>query len=315
MANTLPPPLGQLVDVGGHRLHALTAGDGAPGTPTVVFEAGGASWSLDWQLVQPEVARFAPTVAYDRAGFGWSDPGPRPRAAAQMARELKALLNSLGARPPFVLVGASFGGHVARLLARELAGDMAGLVLLDARHEAINDRMPPAWRRLEANGKGMYQALLAASRLGALNLLGKLAGERAAPPIVRKLPADVRATYLAVGFQPKYFQANLDELAASAESDRQVGAAGALGDMPLTVIRHGQPDLFAQMPPEQAAQAERVWQNLQDALAALSSSSQLLVAEHSGHAIQIDAPRIVVEAIRRHTEGVGRHAESADRSR
>jgi pimeloyl-ACP methyl ester carboxylesterase len=298
MANPLPPPLGQLVDVGGHRLHALTLGDGLAGAPTVVFEAGGASWSLDWQLVQPEVARFAPTVAYDRAGFGWSDPGPRPRTAAQMARELKALLRGISARPPFVLVGASFGGHVARLLAMELAGDVAGVVLLDARHQAINEQMPPAWRKLEVNGKGMYQVLLAASRLGALNLLGRLAGERAAPPIVHRLPQEIRPAYLAVGFQPKYFQANLDELAASAESDQQLAAAGALGDVPLTVIRHGRPDLFAQMPPEQAAQAERVWQDLQAQLAGLSSNSQLLVAEHSGHAIQIGQPELVIESIR-----------------
>ncbi len=298
MANTVPPPLGQRVDVGGHRLHALTLGDGLPGAPTVVFEAGGASWSLDWQLVQPEVARFSPTVAYDRAGFGWSDAGPKPRTAAQMARELRALLKGIEARPPFVLVGASFGGHVARLLARELAGQVAGLVLLDARHEDINERMPPAWRKLEANGKGMYQVLLAASRLGALNLLGKLAGERAAPPIVQKLPAEIRPTYLAVGFQPKYFQANLDELAASAESDRQLAAAGTLGDVPLTVIRHGRPDLFAPMPPEQAAQAEQVWQALQTQLRALSSNSRLVVAEHSGHAIQIDQPELVIESIR-----------------
>jgi len=298
MADKLPPPLGQLVDVGGQRLHALTAGTGAPGTPTVVFEAGGASWSLDWQLVQPEVARFAATVAYDRAGFGWSDPGPKPRTAAQMASELKALLAGIGARPPYVLVGASFGGHVARLLARELGGDVAGMVLLDARHEALNDRMPPAWRKLEASGKGMYQVMGAASRLGLLNLLGKLAGERAAPPIVHKLPAEIRPTYLSVGFQPKYFQANLDELSASGESDRQLAAAGALGNLPLTVIRHGRPDLFAQMPPDQAAQAEQAWQALQTALAALSTNSRLLVAEHSGHAIQIDQPELVIESIR-----------------
>jgi pimeloyl-ACP methyl ester carboxylesterase len=181
---------------------------------------------------------------------------------------------------------------------------VAGIILLDARHEAINSKMPPAWKKLEAAGKGMYQFMLLASRLGALNLLGKIMGEKAAPPIVMKLPPAIRPIYLEVGFQPKYFQSNLDELSASAESDQQLSAAGSLGNIPLTVIRHGIPDLFANMPAEQAIQAEQVWQELQMDLARLSSNSQLIVAEKSGHGIQIDQPDLVVEAIRQMVETV-----------
>jgi len=104
--------------------------------------------------------------------------------------------------------------------------------------------------------------------------------------------------YLAVGFQPKYFESNLDELAAGAESDQQLSATGSLGNLPLTVIRHGIPDLFARMPPEQAKRAEQVWQELQAELVKLSSSGRMLVAEKSGHGIQIDQPGLVVDAIR-----------------
>jgi len=81
---------------------------------------------------------------------------------------------------------------------------------------------------------------------------------------------------------------------------------GALGDIPLTVIRHGIPNLFAGMPGEQAKQAEIVWQELQAELAKLSSNSQMLVAEKSGHGIQVDQPGLVVDAIRQMVQSVRR---------
>lgn len=301
MNPTTPPPVGKLVYVSSHRLHLYFTGEDSP---TVVFEAGGASWSLDWNLVQTEVAKFSGACSYDRAGFGWSDPGPKPRTSEKIVTELHALLTKAGVKRPYILVGASFGGHTVRLYAHHYPDEVAGIVLLDARHEAITSRMPPAWRQQEIAGKGLYRFLLLASRLGALNVLGKLMGEKAAPPIVNKLPPEIRPAYLAVGFQPKYFESNLDELAAGAESDRQLSATGSLGNIPLTVIRHGIPDLFARMPAEQANQAEQVWQELQAELSKLSSNSRMLVAEKSGHAIQIDQPGIVVEAIRQIVEAV-----------
>lgn len=299
MSPTIPPPNGILVDVGGHRLHIHNRGEGSP---TVVFESGGASWSLDWHMVQTEVARFTATCSYDRAGYGWSDPGPKPRTSEQIVQELHVALNRAGIKEPYILVGASFGGHTVRLFAKHYPDEVVGIVLLDARHEAISSRMPAAWRQLETAGKRMYQFLRLASRLGALNLLGKLMGEKAAPPIVRQLPPEIRSVYLAVGFQPKYFESNLDELASGVESDKQLSATGSLGAIPLTVIRHGLPDLFARMPSEQARQAEKVWQELQFELSCLSSRSRLLVAAKSGHGIQIDQPEIVVEAIRQIVE-------------
>ncbi len=295
MSPTSPPPIGKLIDIGGHRLHIYAAGEGSP---TVVFEAGGGSWSLDWYLVQTEVAKFTGTCSYDRAGFGWSDPGPRPRTSEQIVKELHTLLTRAEVARPYVLVGASFGGHTVRLFAKHYPSEVAGMVLLDARHEALPSRMPPAWRQQETAGKGLYRFLLLASRLGALNGLGKLMGEKAAPPLVRKLPPEIRPVYLAVGFQPKYFESNLDELAASAESDKQLSAAGSLGRLPLTVMRHGIPDLFARLPTEQAQSAEQVWQELQAELGRLSSNSRLRVAEKSGHGLQIDQPGLVVDAIR-----------------
>lgn len=307
--NTIPP-IGKLVDAGGHRLHIYSIGDGSP---AVVFESGGASWSLDWYVVQNEVAKFTQACSYDRAGFGWSDSGPKPRTSEQIVTELHALLTSARINKPYILVGHSFGGHTVRLFAKKYPDEVAGIVLLDARHESINSRMPPAWQRLESVGKGFNQIMLLASRLGVLSLIGKLMGEKAAPPMIMKLPSDIRPIYLKVGFQPKYFQSNLDELAASAESDRDLRTTGSLGSVPLVVVRHGIPDLFAKMPAGQAKQAEQVWQELQTDLSKLSTNSQLLVAEKSGHGIQADQPDLVVNVIRRMVETIRRLPHTAGR--
>lgn len=211
--------------------------------------------------MQNEVAKFTNACSYDRAGFGWSDSGPVPRTSNQIAEELHDLLTRAEIKNPYILVGASFGGHTVRLFAHKFPDEVAGIILLDARHEAINAKMPPAWKKLETAGKGMYQFMYLASRVGVLNLLGKLMGEKAVPPVVRKLPPELQPTYFEVGFQPKFFQSNLDELAASAESDRQLSAGRSLGNIPLTVVRHGIPDLFASMPAGQANRLNRSGKN------------------------------------------------------
>lgn len=303
------PPIGKLIEIGGgSHLHLYAIGEGQP---SVVFESGGGSWSMDWHLVQSEVAKFTCACAYDRAGFGWSDRGVKPRTSEQIVTELHSLLENSGLEKPYILVGASFGGHTVRLYAKRYPVEVAGLILLDARHEELNSRMPPTWRQQETAGKSMYSFQLLASRLGALALLGKLMGANVTPPITEKLPAGLKPIYLEVGYQPKYFESNLDELAACTKSDEQLSVTGPLGDIPLTVIRHGIPDLFARMPAEQAKQAEQIWQEMQTELANLSTNSRMLVAEQSGHGIQVDQPDLVVEAIREMVEMVRKELRPA----
>ena len=295
------PPIGKLIDVSGFRLHVYPVGESGP---TVVFEAGGGNWSLDWQLVQPEVAKFTCACSYDRAGFGWSDPGVKPRTSLQMVKELHTLLLQTHVPKPYVMVGASLGGHPVRLYAKYYPDEVAGIILVDARHEDLNSKMPPSWQKLEKSGKAMLRFMILASRLNVLPLIVKLVGNKAMPPIAKKMPPEILPMYLEVGFTPKYWANNLDEFEAVAESDKQLRAAGGLGDLPLTVIRHGIPDLFARLPGPEAGQAEQVWQSLQLELAKLSTNGQLLIAEKSGHGIQLEQPDMVVDAIREMVERV-----------
>jgi pimeloyl-ACP methyl ester carboxylesterase len=125
------PPPGRLVDVGGWRLHLYCTGEAKPSQPTVILEAELGDFSLEWSLVQPKLATFARVCSYDRAGTGWSELGPHPRLMHQIVHELHVLLEKAGIRPPFVLIGHSYGGWLVRLYASKHLAEVAGMVLIE----------------------------------------------------------------------------------------------------------------------------------------------------------------------------------------
>ncbi len=126
--NKLAPP-GQMVDIGGFRLHALVRGQG---TPTVLLEPALGGFALQYAHIQSAVSAFTRVMAYDRAGQGWSDCSPNPRTPANLAGEWKTLLGRLDLQPPYVLVGHSFGGLLARIYAGFYPEEVAGLILVDS---------------------------------------------------------------------------------------------------------------------------------------------------------------------------------------
>jgi pimeloyl-ACP methyl ester carboxylesterase len=138
------PQHGHLVNVGSIRMNIDCSGKGSP---TVILESGSGGPSLDWQMVQPEVAKFARVCSYDRAGYGWSDSGPEPRSSLQIAYELKQLLEASGEKGPYVLVGHSMGGYDIRVYTGLYPNDVAGMVLVDASHEDQDLRAPESIRK------------------------------------------------------------------------------------------------------------------------------------------------------------------------
>ncbi|HEX4335868.1 MAG TPA: alpha/beta fold hydrolase [Polyangiaceae bacterium] len=116
-------------DVGSLRLHLVCSGEGSP---PVVFDSGLGSDATAWASVEPAVARFTRTCAYDRAGMGSSKPAPRPHENVAMAEELRGLLAAAGVPGPYVLVGHSMGGLNAQLFAKAHPADVAAMVLVDS---------------------------------------------------------------------------------------------------------------------------------------------------------------------------------------
>ncbi|HEY1606101.1 MAG TPA: alpha/beta hydrolase [Allosphingosinicella sp.] len=120
---------GQTVAADGTRLNLYCTGSGSP---TVVFDAGHQDWAPAWATIQPEVAKWTRACSYDRAGNGFSDPGPMPRTSERIARELHDALHAAGIGGPYVLVGHAFGGYNMRAFAYLYSDEVAGLVLVDS---------------------------------------------------------------------------------------------------------------------------------------------------------------------------------------
>ncbi|MEQ1771802.1 MAG: alpha/beta hydrolase [Devosia sp.] len=267
------PPAGRFVDVGGYKLHLDCRGEGAG---TVVLDAGLGGSSLDWVLVQSSLAATSRVCSYDRAGMGWSEPGPQPRSPSQLARELHTLLENAGVPGPYVLVAHSLAGKTVRLFAADHPADVGGIVLVDARSEQVDAVDDFAAFAASLNSTAMLYSV--ARRLGIVRLLGgNLVGEPLVPPDL--------ATRLALAqTAPNAIAATTQEgLARSADDAALTGET--LGSMPLVVI--AAEDSMSNIPNWPAAQA---------AMAALSSNGRLIVARDSGHAIQFARPDLVVDA-------------------
>ncbi len=181
------------IDVGGHSLNLRIGGHGSP---AVIFEGGFGEGIAGWSLVQKEIANFAQTVSYDRAGLGQSELGPKPRSARQIATELHTALQNAGVKPPYVLVGHSLGGPYVRVFSDLYPKEVAGMVLLDPSQEDFDD-----WTKAHPDGKQkQVDAQIAKAPEG---LRAEWAGidEAYAQARAAKLPAGIPVTLITAGLQ------------------------------------------------------------------------------------------------------------------
>jgi len=260
------PPPGQLIDIGGYRLHLWCTGNGAP---VVVLDAGLGGTSAGWGFVQPEVARFTRVCSYDRAGMGYSDPGPSPRTARRIAHELAELLARDGIAGPVVLAGESIAGFNVRLFASDHPERTAGLVLVDASHEDDTHEVP-----------GMARFVPLLSTMGVLRLLGVSFGQR-----VESLAPSVRRYAQATSFRGAGYRAAADEIIHIRETVSEVRSSRRRLTIPVLVVTG-------------ARGADANWRRLQQDQASLSERGCLITAQQAGHVVTIDQPEVVVDAIR-----------------
>ena len=193
-AKAYPPP-GQMVDVGGYRLHINCTGKGSP---TVVIDTGWGDASAAWGWVQPEVAKTTRICTYDRAGMGWSEASPLPRTAREFAKELHTLLANANEPGPFVLVGHSLAGYTMRVYAHDYPEEVAGLVLIDPQNLSTSGVATP--QPAPKPGKTSLPALIA--RVGLVRLLSG---------VNQDLPPQDQKAYKALSVTPRWIQTALDE--------------------------------------------------------------------------------------------------------
>ena len=287
-ARAYPPP-GQMVDVGGYRLHLNCVGTGSP---TVVIDAGLGDWSASWSSwVQPDAAKTTRVCVYDRAGMGYSEAGPLPRSAEHFAHELHTVLHQGGVPGPYVLVGHSMGGLHARVFAHEYAAEVAGVVLIESMNPAAATLAAPATppqTAAPASGLSIYTL---PARIGLLRLLAGPLGLKS------EVSPEVADAYAAFSVTPRSVQTSMDEGQGMPESLAQAGAVESFGAVPLIVLSRGLPE-----------GQEQEWQRMQTELLQLSSNSQQLFAEKSRHNIQVEQPEAAVGAIVQMVEQIRRQA-------
>ena len=296
------PPSGKLVDIGGYRLHLNCSGEGVA---TVIMDSGAGGNSLSWNLVQPEIAKFTRVCTYDRAGLGWSDPGPLPRTSRQFVKELHALLVTGGIKGPYVLVGHSLGGMNMRLYASSYPGDVAGMVLVDSAHEDQFSLFSKIKEPLE------MRVLKIPLLYKSLSILGVIRLSTFWIQLDPKVPPQIQTMILAVLTRTKNLFTITDEYFAIKEDAAQLRAAPkTLGDIPLVVLAHAKGPILKGISDEQKHQAmeiERIFYDLQVELSHRSHNGKLIIATKSGHNIQIDQPELVIDAVHGVLDGIHQH--------
>jgi len=259
-------PVDRQVSVGTHELHLHCQGKGSP---TVVIETGSGETYESWLPLIGKLTQKTRVCAYDRAGYGQSEPGPLPRDASREADELRLLLQKAGLKGPYVLVGHSLGGLIAQVFAGKYPGLLAGAVLLDP--------TPLGWLTGDA-----FPELRLMFTQQADDLESQAAAMRSSTDPQARATAD---------FLTMVASEMTEMLGATAE---QLAAIESFGNMPLTVVAATQPDpRFGD-----SAQAFRqFWNEQSEELAQKSTRGVFIRAEGSSHHIHLDAPELVFDAV------------------
>ena len=295
----LAPP-GLLIDVGGHRLHAVCMGDGSP---VVLLESAIAASSLSWTAVQPEIAKFTRVCSYDRAGLAWSDAHAGSRSFVRMVDELSAVLDHVAPGERYVLVGHSFGSFLVCAYAERYPQRIAGLVLVDPALEWLTAN--PQRARLLWGGRQLSRIGALLARVGVVRAcLALLTGGAPAAPRgfvkifgpttshtlerivgeVRKLPPRVHPVVQALWCQPKPFEAMADHFLTLDRDRASIAAVRCPREVPVVVISS------AAQPHEQLEAHRR--------LADASAGGRHVVAPRSAHWIQFDEPELILAAVK-----------------
>ncbi|HEX3407567.1 MAG TPA: alpha/beta hydrolase [Caulobacteraceae bacterium] len=287
----------RLVRVGRRRrLNVLLTGEGPV---TVILGAGGGGSTIHWGHVQAALSENCRVLSYDRAGMGFSDPGPLPRTTGRSVDDLRAALAALHLAPPYVVVGHSMGSFDARLFAFRYPHEVVGMVLVDPRGDDMNERLfaaAPSFvaRYAEERRTLRRYAAIAARRPdpGSPEF-----AEIVQPPDPQLTPA-VNAAFRDQALRASFWRTLLSEgRCLDGASAAELDEAKRSLDIPLIVLTASQAALQGETPEENRAIVE-MWRASHEALALLSTRGARRDVPDVGHMIPTERPDVVVAAIR-----------------
>jgi pimeloyl-ACP methyl ester carboxylesterase len=269
-ASRFHPP-GHLVDVGGYRLHLYCTGSGGP---TVVLDHGHRATYLDWYRVQPEIAQSTRVCSFDRAGYGWSDPSPRSRIPSVMADELHAALQAAGEKPPYLLVGHSFGAMNAIMFAHKFPNEVAGVVLVDG-------PTPESLHRASLRTRLWLRMMQLTMPFGLPRWRGWFDGG----------PTEIVAIKRALTCRPEFIKTIFREDAAFPVTVSEIRGITSLGNIQVVVIARDPATGSNSVLEQRHGRQQRE-------MAKLSTNSRFIVAEGSAHDVPLARPDVIVEAVK-----------------
>lgn len=281
------PAPGQRVSVGTHHLHLHCQGSGRP---LVLLESGLSGWSQDWALVQPALARHTQVCSYDRAGYAWSDEAPQPHTGLAAVQDLRTLLRNASVQGPIVVVGHSWGGMLAQLLAQTHPDEVAGLVLVDALHRDQTASMDPA---AHARFDRHMQLLSGSATWLAPFGLTRLAGMPASV-VLDKLPASEQAAARGMAMQSKNYRALYTEYLGIDPALEVARSLPSVARMPTIILST---NALSEFPPGWDRDDMRQhWIAGQRALARDTGAKHVVVAD-AGHYLQLERPELVIASV------------------
>lgn len=291
---------GRWVDIErGRRLYVVEKGAGGP---AVLFEAGIAATNLNWHYIQEIVSGFTSTASYDRSGLGWSSPCRTVRTPGNITSELHTMLQSAGIKPPYILVGHSFGGLVMRRYAVTYPEDVAGVVLIDPMRCEEWPPLNPAKQSMINRGKRLSGYAIPIARFGLARLAvtsllcrsGRLSGHLAGAAgaggrhvlqrvteEVGKMPREVWPIVAAHWSRPGYYAGMQQHVEAVPLTVREMQDSDPILEIPVMVLTPGKST------PLSAQCLNKIGNNVRQ-----------VIATGSAHWIHLDEPELVVDSIR-----------------
>ena len=292
---------GRWIDIGGRRrLYFVEKGSG---NPTVLFEAGIAATNLNWFHIQGPVSRFASTFSYDRGGLGWSSRCRTPRTPSNIAIELHRLLEGASIRPPYILVGHSFGGLVMRRFALDYPDEVTSIVLVDPMRIEEWPPLNPGRQSEIDRGRKLFRIAIPIARIGVARLavtslflhsghtarrLASAAGDGGLHVLNRikdevgKMPREVWPIIAAHWSRPGNFAGMRSHVEAVPDIVREMHNAAPIQDIPILVLTPGKSTLLSD------EQIRRIGNNVRQ-----------VIAPASAHWIHLDQPDLVIDSIRK----------------
>ena len=284
---------------GGCSLYLFEQGDGGP---TVIFESGIGATNLNWRRVQSTVSNFTATASYDRAGLGFSSPCRSARTPGNIASELHDMLRQAKIKPPFILVGHSFGGLVVRRYALTYPEDVAGVVLVDPMRCEEWPPLDPSKQSQINLGRRLIRYAVPIAFCGVTRLAVRSAFRRAGKPSVAsgtpqkiggrhviqrikqevgKMPREVWPVVAAHWSRPSFYSGMRSHISSIPDTVREMYQAEPIRDIPVCVLTPGNSTPLSE-----------------SCLRSIGTNVHQVIAQESEHWIHLDEPELVISAIR-----------------